>query len=311
MVTCRQCGTEYLLYEFEIPKTQEKSDITFDSFDIFCPIICFTNQEEQEKGGEIILSKHPSDETNQKLKICHHCLRLYLDTVSECENCSKSDFLEVYFVENNKKSNKPLNQQSNNKYCSSCKFEETRQSLIVPISKISDENCSHIIFDELFMQLPENKRKLLVFTDNVQRTSKFAREIEETHLKNIARAELQKRIEKLTEPIYLSNLIFEIINCIKRKTTINEYLELSLKKELYEELMSNGKKVASLANRGIFKLQIAELSTVEGREKEIRSKFQVAKEGEQMVMIVDTKPDYSNSKPDKSFFDKLKSLFKF
>jgi len=194
MVTCRQCGKEYLLYEFEIPETQEKSDITFDSFDIFCSLVCFTNQEEQEKGGEIILSKQSSNETNQKLRICHHCLRLYSDTVSECENCSKSDFLDVYPVENNKKSNIFLNQQSNNKYCFSCKFEETRQSLIVPISKISDENCSHIVFDELFMHLPENKRKLLVFTDNVQRTSKFAREIEETHLKNIARAELQKRI---------------------------------------------------------------------------------------------------------------------
>jgi len=284
MVTCRQCGKEYLLYEFEIPETQEKSDITFDSFDIFGSLNCFTNQEEQEKCGEIILSKRPFDGTNRKLKICHHCLKLYSDTVSECENCNKSDFLDVYPVENNKKSNILLNQQSNNKYCSSCKFEETRQSLIVPISKISDENCSHIVFDELFMHLPENKRKLLVFTDNVQRTSKFAREIEETHLKNIARAELQKRIEKLTEPIYLSNLIFEIISSIKRKTTINEDLEFSLKKELYEELMSSGKKVASLANRGLFKLQIAELNEfLEENQKKIIDAFEIFKKQNQIL----------------------------
>lgn len=57
--------------------------------------------------------------------------------------------------------------------------------------------------------------------------------------------------------------------------------------------------------------QIAELSTLEGREKEIRSKFQVAKEGEKMIMIVDSKPDYPDTKPDKGFFEKLKSLFKF
>ena len=284
MVTCRQCGKEYFLYEFEMPEAQENSDITFDSFDIVGSLNCFNNQESKEKGGDIILSKEDYGDSSRKLKICVGCVQISSDLTNECENCKHTEFLETYAVESDKNTIQYLNQQSNNKFCSSCKFEETRQSLIVPISKISDENCSHIVFDELFMHLPEDKRKLLIFTDNVQRASKFAREIEETHLKNMARAELQKRIERLTEPISLSHLIFEIINNIKRKTTINENLELSLKKELYEELMSSGKKVASLANRGVFKLQIAELVGIsEETKKKITSAFEVFKKQNQIL----------------------------
>ena len=283
IVTCRQCGEEYINYEFEVPKNQENSDIIFEDLDIIGFLNNFNNQKEQKKDGAIILSKKLFKNSNRKLKICMHCLKLYSDNIIKCESCNESDFIAVYAIENPEKID-ILNHKTNNKYCPSCNFKECRQSLIVPVSKISDENCSHIVFDEFFMALPENRRKLLVFTDNVQRTSKFAREIEETHLKNIARAELQKRIEKLVEPLYLSNLIFEIINSIKRKTTINEYLELSLKKELYEELMSSGKKVASLMNRGLFKLQVAELDKFsEDDKKNIFDAFEVFKEQNQIL----------------------------
>ena len=59
---------------------------------------------------------------------------------------------------------------------------------------------------------------------------------------------------------------------------------MSLKKELYEELMSSGKKVASLANRGIFKLQISQSNEFsEDNQKKIMNVFEVFKKQNQIL----------------------------
>ncbi len=58
--------------------------------------------------------------------------------------------------------------------------------------------------------------------------------------------------------------------------------------------------------------EISDLKTEEGQEKEIRDKFRVAREGEQMIMIIDEKPpNYLNSKEDKNFWKKTKEFFGF
>ena len=57
--------------------------------------------------------------------------------------------------------------------------------------------------------------------------------------------------------------------------------------------------------------QIADLKTFEGKEKEIRNKFQVAKKGEKMIMIIGKKDDYSGTKFNESFWNKLKQFFGF
>ena len=286
--TCRQCGEEYFVYHFDVPVDQKKSEIIFNDLDIDGHLEVFRNEETQNEGKDIILLKKELDKSNKKLKICKSCLSLHSEIAINCEKCGNEKFMEVYSVENH--NTKPINlkQKINDKYCPSCGFKEKKQSLIVPLSKISDENCSHIIFDELFMSLPDKNRKLLVFTDNVQRSSKFAREIVETHLKNIARSELQKKIENLTEPKPLDILMFEIISGLRRKTTIDKELELNLKKELYDELMGAGKKVASLANRGIFKLQITDLDSFPEifREK-IKKAFELFKEKNQLLAYYD------------------------
>lgn len=284
IVTCRQCGEEYFKFEFAELSGQIDSDITFDTLDISGCLNHFNNKENSEKGGEIILTKKQFKENNIKIKLCTNCLKLYPEMTLQCSECEGGGKLVEFFGPQKKDKIVVLNQQSNNRYCPACDFEESRQDLIISVSKISDENCSHIVFDEYFMSLPEQRRKLLIFTDNAQRTSKFAREIEETHLKNIARAELQKIIEKLERPTYLPNVIFNVLDNIKRKTTINEYLELNLKKELYEELLSTGKKVGSLANRGIFRLQVFNLEkfSKENQEKIVKA-FEVFQKQNQLL----------------------------
>jgi len=253
MHTCRQCGEEYFKFEF----VDNKDDITIKDFDMIDFLENFNKNSNGKKGGEIILSIKNLGENSKKLSLCKDCLSLQDKSDSKCVKCGNSEMFEVFCPHEESKVIFFNKEQSNNKSCLSCGFEEHRLDLIVPVSKLSDENCSHIVFDEFFMALPGNKRKLLVFTDSVQRASKFAREIEETHIKNMARSEMHKIITRLKES-YLSvpGLIFRVLENLQDQNTLDTPLEMKIKKELYEEIFSSGRKVGSLANREIFNLEI-------------------------------------------------------
>lgn len=57
--------------------------------------------------------------------------------------------------------------------------------------------------------------------------------------------------------------------------------------------------------------QINSLGTAEGRERELRNKFSVAKEGEKIIMIVDSKEDYNyNNTQENSFWRSFLNFFK-
>lgn len=253
--TCRQCGDEYFKYEF-IKKGNDSVTI-FDWLTGIDYLENFNKDSSEEKGGEIILSKKDIGEKTKKLKICKDCLSLNDNLEFRCLKCEGKNLFEVFCPHEESKIIYFNKEQSNNKTCLACGFEEQRLELIVPVSKLSDENCSHIVFNEFFMALPEDKKKLLVFTDSVQRASKFAREIEETHIKNMARSEMHKIISNLGEDsLTVPALIFKILESLQDKITLDASLEENIKKELYDEVFSSGRKVGSLANRDIFSLEI-------------------------------------------------------
>ncbi len=93
------------------------------------------------------------------------------------------------------------------------------------------------------------------------------------------------------------------------KGTWNVYKEAKItqkNKEIVELKLNELKKRSNLIQS-----QVSDLSTSEGKEKEIRSKFQVAKKGEKMIMIIGKKDDYSKVKLRESFWYKLKHFFGF
>ena len=283
IVTCRQCGSEYFTYGFTLPEMYQDYDVSFETLDIIGSLDHFDAHNYTEKTGEIILSSKKNKSTDSELKICGECLNIHMGSELKCLNCG-GETHSFFAPVNPEKNSVIFNNECNDKFCSSCDFEQSRQQLIVPVSKISDENCSHIIFDEFFLALPDDRRKVLTFTDNVQRASKFAREIEETHLKSMARAELEKIIESLTGSLDIEEIISKAIKKLKIKTTVDEYLESSLKKELYEELFSTGNKVASLANRGLFELKIFDLESFQEQDHEkLSSLLSVFKKNNQFL----------------------------
>jgi len=244
VATCRQCGKEYFIYNADANSFSSNfkfSRIKRETIKLF--------NSTSEKKTEFILSKDKI-KNSIELKICKKCSNL-LSRDAIC-TCGCSDGFKVYSVDKEKEAG--FKQGDNNsKYCPSCDSKARMMPLIVPTSKLSDANCSHIVFDELFMTLPKENRKLLVFTDNVQRSSKFARELEETHLKNIARSNLERYITFMKEDKALDLLIMEIARNMKMNRFSSE-LKNSIEKELYEEILNSGKKVASLANRSLFSL---------------------------------------------------------
>lgn len=303
--TCRQCGEEYYNYSF-INKSE--SDLKINDLDIIGFINQFKNDKDvNEKNIKDLIFSLKEKENSIKVRLCLNCNSINHNKNEKCTNCNNEELLDVFVIDHPENSIN-LNECVNDQYCPSCGFDSRTLPIIVSTSKLSDENCSHIVFQEYFLSLPPLNRKLLVFTDNVQRTSKFAREIEETLIKNIARAELHKIIEKLEEPISLSEIIFKIINKIKIDQTLINDVELNIKKELYEEVFSNGIKVGSLANRDLFKLSIFGIDSFNNEDKEnILKIFQVFKKNNQILsyyQIVNSEEIFSYNQ----FFEK-KELF--
>jgi len=89
---------------------------------------------------------------------------------------------------------------------------------------------------------------------------------------------------------------------------INKERDTSYKKELILNEINDLKEKEVTLNENI-----AKLKTEEGQEEVIREKYQVAKPGEKMVVIVDEDRNQSSEMKDKdnhSFWNWLKNLFK-
>jgi superfamily II DNA/RNA helicase/RNA polymerase subunit RPABC4/transcription elongation factor Spt4 len=252
LLTCRQCGQEYFSYLFNKTANAQNIENLLDPLKRWLQ----GDIEENRESNELILSKtSPIDPKNYiSLKICKSCSALYSKNQNSCADCNSTEFIEVY-APKSKESSVTLNESTNDKYCSFCGFKNQRLHLIAS-TEISDENCSHIVFEEFYSTLPKGRDKILIFTDGVQRSSKFARELEETHLKKIARAKLERKLLEIKTAINLNNLIFEVINELRDEfPNFKEELIKEIKIELYEEIFSNENKVASLINRGKIKIE--------------------------------------------------------
>jgi len=96
---------------------------------------------------------------------------------------------------------------------------------------------------------------------------------------------------------------YKIIDLIKKN------VETAHKKELILNQMNNLKERESSLSE-----EISKLNTEEGKEEIIREKYQVAKEGEKMVVIVDEENKVNSNttgvKTGHSFWNWIKNIFK-
>jgi len=248
--TCRNCGEEYYVYRYD----KNSSPATYNQLRR-APLKEYKGDSEEY--GELIISKENHDNSIE-LKLCESCHSIHNNTASKCKSCNSTKFLTIYSIEkgNNRRN---LKGTVNNKYCPKCGFDGHAHKVIRSVSDLSDEYCSMVLFDEAFLALPESdkKRKLLVFTDNVQRASRFARLVEEYHLEKIIRKKLYDKVKELRKPKKIKKIVQDIIDELEDELDISNY-ETQFKSILYNELLAKGSNVNTLANKGIFKINLVD-----------------------------------------------------
>ena len=95
-------------------------------------------------------------------------------------------------------------------------------------------------------------------------------------------------------------LSFNVFNMYKKERDTR--LRRIEQREVLDELKGREKSLAD---------EIERLSTERGIEEEVRSKFEVGREGEQVIIIVDNPEEENTDKKDmkKTFWQKIKSWF--
>ncbi|MDD3085046.1 MAG: DEAD/DEAH box helicase [Candidatus ainarchaeum sp.] len=262
--TCRSCGKEYYFFDGFIVNGNTNNKIKLDKrfFSLGNKITCnkssFSNSNQSIQFLFSIADKNTTED---------NLLKLYLDSVTNdllnsCVESQKSIPINVLVKKQNNKDFIEFSglDVKNNRFCYFCNQKATsnRDGIIAPLYKISNENSSHIVFDELYSNLGEatnNNRKILIFTDNVQRSSKFAREIEETHIKNVVRRELLNLLLEQDDYIEFESLRDKIKSKLN-KQGIDENVKNKIILEMYNELIAKSQKVGSLVSRGWIKTKL-------------------------------------------------------
>ena len=250
IATCRNCGEEYYVYRF----SKDSAPATYNQIRR-APLKKY--QGNTEEYGKLVISKENHDNSIE-LKLCESCHSIH-KTASKCKICGSTKFLTIYSIEKGSRTTRHLKKSINDKYCPKCGFDGHAHEVIRSIGDLSDEYCSKVLFDEAFLALPEpdKKRKLLVFTDNVQRASRFARLVEEYHLEKIIRKKLYDEIKELRKPKKIRKIVQDIIDELEDEMDISNY-ETQFKSILYNELLAKGSNVNALANKGIFKINLVD-----------------------------------------------------
>jgi len=249
--TCRNCGQEYYLYRANIFNNKSKIDNIYFKVQKYIEI---SYLDQNSKDILFFIDNNVDHKSNVLIdffRLCKKCGSIH--TTDICPKCDCVEYLDINIC-NKRKTEQGLeyidynNIQGNSKHCVFCKF--TSKTLINAVGALSDENCSHIIFDELYCNL-DGSKKILIFTDNVQKSSKFTREIDETHVKNIVRKFLLTKIKNQDISIDFVDVRDEIVKYFDKKGC-TDYIKKIIRLELYNEIFSKKTKVGALTNRNWF-----------------------------------------------------------
>jgi len=251
--TCRNCGEEYFSYFINSDDYGNTNKINLnDKFFKYNNNYLKYNLNNDIKILFLIDDAFDSENVTN-FKLCSNCKSIF-PNFDSCPYCKSILFknIKVYTIKdvvNKEYINFKNKYSSNSNFCVKCNFKVggKQPSLITDLSKISDENISHIIFDELYCNLDIN-RKILLFVDNVQGSSKFSREISETHIKNILRKELLQIIKNLESTISLYKL-HQKIDDIFDDLNVKSDVKLAIDVEFFGELLAKEHKVGSIKNR--------------------------------------------------------------
>lgn len=213
------------------------------------------------------------------IKKCLKCGSILDLNDTMCVFCGSEDLREIYGIV--KESLKPIKSdfdedlgikketQPNN--CPFCGRSYGAFSALSPI-KMSAHTASMSLFDIVYTLLPEDFRKLLIFTDNRQAASYLAGNLEDGHFDHTIRSLLYE-ITRQKKRINLPDLIEEAVDY-----RINDWYggnfdrfdinRIKIKTKVLEEIASLTGAQRSLENLGLIEINYLGLDTKDKFEKE-------------------------------------------
>jgi len=299
---CRFCGKEFivtLVQESELVDWKRKlKNQYFDEklkragcrTDTTPQPIRLKKVEYQDKYSEKILpvwqsNEKPLDEDKEEItpvKKCLKCGSLADPKDLNCVFCNSKELKEVFaIVRKELKSRKGANDEeigvSRETQPTDCPFCGRRYgsfSALSPVS-MSPNTASVTVFDMIYTLLPEDFRKLLIFTDNRQAASYLAGYLEDGHLDHAIR-NLLYIITKEKKRILLPDLLEETIDR-RINTWYGGHFEgfdvdrWDIKRKVLEEVASLTSAQRSIENLGLIEINYLGLEQKEEFEKKWRS----------------------------------------
>ncbi|WP_258084321.1 DEAD/DEAH box helicase [Thermococcus thermotolerans] len=206
--------------------------------------------EFSEEAVPIWISDKPPVETDEYIEIkrCRKCGSIIDPTEDTCPVCGSKELYSAYaFVRDPKEGTdtRPIS-------CPYCGNRYGRYSALSPVAMSSD-TASVVVFDRVYTKLPEEYKKLLIFTDNRQIASYLAKHLEDTHFDHTVRV-LVHYLVKQENKVYLSKLFDmaydTVISWPYEKLRRRKMLETAI----LEEVCSLRGRQRSLENLGLIKV---------------------------------------------------------
>lgn len=201
-------------------------------------------------------------------KKCISCGSILDVDDSICTFCDSSNLKDifVYIRENLKEryNSEEISKETQPLYCPFCNNSYGRFSALSPVS-MSSNTAAVTLFDMIYTTLPENLRKLLIFTDNRQAASYLAGYLEDGHLDHALRSLIYNIIRQNNNRILFNDLrekvLDEIVNWFGGQLEPEKRREID--KKILLELTSRTGRQRSIENLGLIETVYKGLETLE------------------------------------------------
>ncbi len=219
------------------------------------------NSEFSENSIPLWISYSPPPELKENcipIKRCLKCGSILAKSDTRCF-CGSDNLREAYAfvriqtykVEGHEKIKK-VTQPINCPYCGNrYGFSVSALSPVL----MSSDTASAVVFDKIYSILPNEYKKLLIFTDNRQISSYLAKRLEDTHIDHTIRTLLYRIIrehKRILLPELIEKALYE--NITDWYKDLGGYERARIKSKLLEELCSLGGAQRSLENLGLIEI---------------------------------------------------------
>lgn len=118
--------------------------------------------------------------------------------------------------------------------------------------------------------------------------------------------EKRRREKRIYSPLVIAGLV--ILTLVMAKASWNVLWKKAESERKYNEAREALQKLD--AREAMLLKSIEELETETGREKEIREKFRMTKEGEELIIVLDENRQPATSPQEEGVWSRVKSMFR-